>query len=228
MAVQKSDFGVRMEELKETREKAVRDAKRNLILDASVKVFGEKGFHETRLEDIAAQAGFSKASLYNYYEDKESIFLHLAIREHERLCDKFETLDLPKDSFQSALRTFLTVLVHEMGARFAFIAAVSNFQTGVFCGHETFGKHRETLIKQFQTAVARIQEQILRLVSQAKSSGEIRSPLSEQAITKYISSIIRGIMYEWKIKGKMGDITVEVNEILEFVCHGATGPAQTA
>jgi len=59
---------------KEVRDQTVRDAKTNLILDSALKVFSEKGYHETRLEDVAAAAGFSKASLYNYYEDKEEIF----------------------------------------------------------------------------------------------------------------------------------------------------------
>jgi AcrR family transcriptional regulator len=72
---------------KENRDQIVRDAKSSLILDAALKMFAEKGFHETRLDDIAAAAGFSKASLYNYYADKEAIFLHIIIRMHEKIIE---------------------------------------------------------------------------------------------------------------------------------------------
>jgi hypothetical protein len=65
---------------KENRERVIKDAKCALILNAAKKLFDAKGYWETRLEDIAADVGFSKASLYNYYPDKESLFLSLAIR----------------------------------------------------------------------------------------------------------------------------------------------------
>ena len=77
-----------MEDAKSKRETAIREAKNNLILDAALKIFSETGFHDSRLEDIAAAAGFSKASLYNYYEDKETIFLSLAIREYSAVVGK--------------------------------------------------------------------------------------------------------------------------------------------
>ncbi len=76
---------------REAKDQLVRDAKSNLILDAALKTFAEKGYHETRLDDIAAAAGFSKASLYNYYEDKEEIFLHILIRMHEKILEVLKT-----------------------------------------------------------------------------------------------------------------------------------------
>jgi len=57
-----------MEELdcKEKRKQLVRDTKTSLILDAALEVLSQKGYYETRLEDIAEKAGFSKSALYRY------------------------------------------------------------------------------------------------------------------------------------------------------------------
>src|SRR5690554_8047097 len=41
------------------------------------QILSQKGYHETRLEDIAEKAGFSKSALYRYYKDKDEIFFNI-------------------------------------------------------------------------------------------------------------------------------------------------------
>lgn len=54
-----------------------RDRLRNkeAILKAAVHLFAQKGFAETKLEDVAALAEFGKGTLYNYFENKDDLFL---------------------------------------------------------------------------------------------------------------------------------------------------------
>lgn len=56
---------------------AVRSA---LILDAALAEFSHKGFSATRMEDIAARAGLSKAGLYAHFASKDEIFEQLLTR----------------------------------------------------------------------------------------------------------------------------------------------------
>jgi AcrR family transcriptional regulator len=44
------------------------------ILEAALALFAEKGFAATRLDDVAARAGLSKAAIYLYFEDKTALF----------------------------------------------------------------------------------------------------------------------------------------------------------
>src|SRR5438477_10002229 len=44
------------------------------ILEAALELFVEKGFAGTRLDDVAAGAGLSKAAIYLYFEDKTALF----------------------------------------------------------------------------------------------------------------------------------------------------------
>jgi TetR/AcrR family transcriptional regulator, repressor of fatR-cypB operon len=48
-------------------------ARRQDILKAATKVFGEKGFHTATLDEIAQEAEFAKGTLYLYFESKEDI-----------------------------------------------------------------------------------------------------------------------------------------------------------
>ena len=44
------------------------------ILEAALALFVEKGFAGTRLDDVAARAGLSKAAIYLYFKDKTALF----------------------------------------------------------------------------------------------------------------------------------------------------------
>jgi AcrR family transcriptional regulator len=46
----------------------------NEIVEAALALFVEKGFAGTRLDDVAARAGLSKAAIYLYFEDKMALF----------------------------------------------------------------------------------------------------------------------------------------------------------
>jgi TetR/AcrR family transcriptional regulator, fatty acid metabolism regulator protein len=47
--------------------------RRRQILDASVKVFATKGFHASRVGDIAEEAGIAYGLVYHYYKSKEDL-----------------------------------------------------------------------------------------------------------------------------------------------------------
>jgi TetR/AcrR family transcriptional regulator, fatty acid metabolism regulator protein len=47
--------------------------KRRRLLDAAVRVFARKGYHSSRVGDIAEEAGVAHGLLYHYFESKESL-----------------------------------------------------------------------------------------------------------------------------------------------------------
>src|SRR5437773_2112800 len=50
------------------------------MLDAAARLFGTQRFHEVRMEDIAAEAGVGKGTLYRYFSDKDELYLALLKR----------------------------------------------------------------------------------------------------------------------------------------------------
>ncbi len=51
--------------------------KRELILGAARELFLEQGFHETRVEDIAARAGIGKGTVYTYFPSKRDLLVEI-------------------------------------------------------------------------------------------------------------------------------------------------------
>jgi AcrR family transcriptional regulator len=56
------------------------EARRNQILDAAAQVFAEKGFHRATTREIASTAGISEGTIYNYFDNKESLLIGITVR----------------------------------------------------------------------------------------------------------------------------------------------------
>ena len=72
--------------------------KRRVILDVAVRVFATKGYHTSRVGDIAEEAGIAHGLLYHYFGSKEEV-LQTVFRENwSQLVDtvtRIETSDEP-------------------------------------------------------------------------------------------------------------------------------------
>ena len=205
---------------KENREQIIRDAKSSLILDAARKVFAEKGFHETRLDDIAAQAGFSKAALYNYYSDKESLFLSLANRDFDHLFEAIQNNLDPKAKFLDNLQRILNTVFTFFGEHFAFLLATTNFRQPE---NETAGKIREChekLFCQFKKKYSQAFDVFVEVLKEGKRRGEIQYDLDEKIISQYLVSLLRGIFIDWKAQGKKGESDREIKQLISFLTGG--------
>lgn len=57
----------------QTRADREREAKRQAVLVAAVRMFNERGFRETSLDEVAASLGVTKPVLYHYFGNKDQI-----------------------------------------------------------------------------------------------------------------------------------------------------------
>jgi AcrR family transcriptional regulator len=56
------------------------EERRESILDAANHVFGEHGFENVRIDDVATAAGISKALIYEHFESKHELYGELMSR----------------------------------------------------------------------------------------------------------------------------------------------------
>ncbi len=59
--------------------------RREQLLDIGRRLFAERGFEGTSIEEIAAQAGVSKPVVYEHFGGKEGLYAVVVDREVERL-----------------------------------------------------------------------------------------------------------------------------------------------
>ncbi len=81
-----------------------RHLRRNDILAAAERVFAEKGFHETRMEQIAQEAGYAAGTIYLYFADKETLYAALFIHKIEEMVAHVEAETAPATDPLDGLR----------------------------------------------------------------------------------------------------------------------------
>ena len=59
--------------------------RRELIVEAAGRLFGERGYDGTRLDDIAVAAGVTKPILYRHFDSKRDLYLALLARHRDDL-----------------------------------------------------------------------------------------------------------------------------------------------
>ena len=124
-----TDLGKRSTLAAVAERQATAEDKRRQILDAAVRVFARKGYHASRVGDIAQEAGVAHGLLYHYFESKDQV-LEAVFHENwsvlqERIASVEETDEPAADQLRHVativLRTWLhlpdvvTVVIREFG-----------------------------------------------------------------------------------------------------------------
>ncbi|RMI33943.1 TetR/AcrR family transcriptional regulator [Nocardia stercoris] len=82
------------------------------MLDAAVEVFSRKGYHDTSMDAIAAEAKISKPMLYLYYGSKDELFRASIQRESARFLEAVAVAGnpalTPHEQLRAALEAFLS------------------------------------------------------------------------------------------------------------------------
>ncbi len=136
------------------------EQKRDMIVQAAVKEFASKGYQKASVNAIARELGIAKGSLYQYFANKEALFLHV-----------FET-------FTTLVRESVKKRVSSAGGRDFFILTRKVLMAGI----DFIDRHPEYfqlyLRVLFELDVPRREE----LVAKVRLfSGEYFGPICEQA-----------------------------------------------
>jgi AcrR family transcriptional regulator len=59
--------------------------KKQLIINAAIKCFAQKGFHATSIQEIVDTAGIAKGSVYSYFKSKEDLLFVAIKHEYDRM-----------------------------------------------------------------------------------------------------------------------------------------------
>jgi len=96
------------------RERKKRETRQH-ISDVATGLFFERGFDEVRVADVAAAAGVSEKTVYNYFETKEALLLD----REPHMEEVIRTALGPGSTTASPLDAFLHALLEELGGFFA-------------------------------------------------------------------------------------------------------------
>jgi AcrR family transcriptional regulator len=71
-----------------TRRRLTAEERRTAILDAALAAFSNNGYHATSLDDVAREAGVSKALIYEHFASKQELYADLIARNARELTQR--------------------------------------------------------------------------------------------------------------------------------------------
>ena len=159
---------------------------RQAILAAAVKLFAEKSFEQTSIEDIALEAGIGKATIYGYFTNKNDIFINYCDDELEHAFAQLE----PSETTQAPL---LDLLVDFFMIKFSFITR-----------NREFGRQmlREMIFPSEVNEKAKIHDQryfdiLEKYLSAARDKGEISRNHEIFDLSVHFFSLYLGLLAGW-------------------------------
>jgi TetR/AcrR family transcriptional regulator, fatty acid metabolism regulator protein len=94
-----------------TAARASRPEKRTLILDAAVRVFARRGYHGSRVGEIAEEAGVAHGLLYHYFSSKEQVLQTIFRENWGELIERFRAVERSDEPAREKLEGIAKILL---------------------------------------------------------------------------------------------------------------------
>ena len=176
----------------ETRPSGADPDKRKRILQAAVRTFGRRGFHEARVAEIASSAGVAEGTVYLYFRNKEDLLGVIFEEKMEEFLAMGRDIRFSEAPFRERLRGILDVHIsHLAGDR----DLASVFQIELRRSARLVERFsRSKLVEYF-----RLLEGLLR---EGVEKRELRADLDPRLAVRVLFGAADEILSEWLLSGE--------------------------
>ncbi|MCD8117756.1 MAG: TetR/AcrR family transcriptional regulator [Oscillospiraceae bacterium] len=143
------------------------EERKSEILDIAQRLFHEKGYVQTTIEDILRESGIARGTLYYHFKSKEDILSAMIDRQIDRLEQEFRCI--AEDSALSAVEKLVRVI--QLQSHSGMLAE------GL---HEK--ENAELHQKSFQRSLLRYTPVLTEIVEQGIESGEFSTPYPKESV----------------------------------------------
>ena len=195
---------------------ASRGDKRERILDAAVRVFARKGFHATRVSEVAKAAGVADGTIYLYFDSKEHLLVSLFEHRVERL---LEFLDKELPSVEGASRRLQRIV---------------ELQLGLLEGERDLAEVVTIILRQSTKLMKEYAapkfnaylDTIARVIAEGQASGELRKDLSPHLAARALFGALDAITMTWALgKAEPGGLLRASGQLVEMMLRGLLAPS---
>lgn len=186
----------------------LRAATAGTILSAAEEAFAQQGLHAARMEDVAARAGVSVGTLYNYFTDRNALLAALFQSRHETLIAVLDEALATSEGqpFAVQLERFLRSVFEHFDEHRRFFRIVME------------GEHAHDAGKSesMRATYLRVEQ----LVQRGLDGGEL-NPASGPLYPALLMGLVRGMIMRWLYDNPSAQFAERVPALVEFFLHGA-------
>jgi AcrR family transcriptional regulator len=184
---------------------------RERILQAALTCFSNKGYHQTTTDEIVAESGLGKGTLYRYFENKQDLFMSLIdwfmLEIDEEIAHAW-TVDMPA---ADKIRAMVQVFLDEAEQLTPFFKLTLDFWA------QTLESKR--LQRTFSAWLKRYQERFAPIIEAGIASGEFRPVNSEQAALGLFAMVDGVGLYKTLLEAEI-DLDNTVRTTLDIFLNG--------
>jgi len=172
-----------------------------MISEAALKTFHGRGYHRSRMADIANEAGIGKGTIYEYFRDKEAILLFA----FEEYFAAFQTGAMQAmDSAQGPSARLVALIDFALGH-------VGEWEHHCAVFVDYYGVARTDEKQRFPIAgiYDAMRSLIVQLLVDAQSAGEIRSDVDPTTTAELLLSLYDGVI----LHGVFGQRSCELSAL---------------
>ncbi|HID39964.1 MAG TPA: TetR/AcrR family transcriptional regulator [Calditrichaeota bacterium] len=176
------------------------------IVHSAMKLFVQKGFFETTVEDIARRARVAKGTIYLYFKDKPSIYITIIERYLQQTIQNLSEIEKQKISHRDKVIRIIERGM-EMGRRFKNpypIFSIENINLAQ--------KLIQGIKPLFLKYHAEIIKRIAHIIQAGIKAGEFRK-VNPDAVALYIISIVRTGLLIRQLNPDLKDSEKEIKTI---------------
>lgn len=183
--------------------------KRERIIEAAAKLFGDKGYHDTTTAEIAESAGVAAGTIYIYFSSKEellvAVFEEFLGKHMERLQAGVDRERTAKDKLVRLLTLGLELMQDNPDSARIFLSQLRQST-----------KMITTVAKRSSRAYKDIIEGVL---AEGARTGLCRDT-NVPAATSMLFGAFQSTVLDWVADGCTYRLTDMAGELIEFVLHG--------
>ncbi len=171
-------------------------ARKQEIIDAAYRCFARKGFHQTTMREIYAEANLSPGAIYHYFDSKDAIIQASFEFDSQRGIALLEAA-IAKDDPLPALRELIDFFFGGLESAAALDAPRVNVQGW---GEVLINP---SLQEAFRLVFDRNLDGLRQIIVKAQARGEINPALNEIAVARILLSLYYGLELQLALYGQI-------------------------
>lgn len=164
-----------------------RERTREELISAAERLFIERGFHATSVDEIAFEAGYTKGAVYSNFESKEDLFFAVYERRVDRVVADYEQI-LREDGPVIGTERMVTEAARRRGREDGWLAVFFEFWAHVV--------RRPELRERFARIHARVLEPLIGATERVVEERGIELPVDARGYTVAIYAMTIGLSLE--------------------------------